>query len=105
MANFYQVLVDDNYHYQDEDERYKLGDFATFEQAETACKTIVDEYLQRSYKKGVTAEKLYEDYVGFGEDPLSSAKTFLTVFRLGIMPKNALIKFATRVKFFIFIFI
>ena len=69
MANFYQVLVDDNYHYQDEDERYKLGDFATFEQAETACKTIVDVYLQRSYKKGVTADKLYEDYVGFGEDP------------------------------------
>ena len=48
MANSYQVFVDDNYHYMDEDERYKHGDFATFEEALTACKTIVDEYLQEN---------------------------------------------------------
>ena len=69
MANSYQVFVDDNYHYQDEDERYKLGDFATFEEAVTACKAIVDNFLQHGYKEGVTADKLYESYVGFGEDP------------------------------------
>ncbi len=69
MTNLYQVYVDDNYHYQDENERYKLGDFVTFEKAVTACQTIVDEYLQQSYREGATAEKLYESYVGFGEDP------------------------------------
>jgi hypothetical protein len=69
MANSYQVFVDDNYHYQDEDERYKLGDFSTFEEALIACQAIVDEYLQGSWKEGITAEELYENYVGFGEDP------------------------------------
>ncbi|HEX8266318.1 MAG TPA: hypothetical protein VF596_13010 [Pyrinomonadaceae bacterium] len=69
MANTYQVFVDDNYHYQDEDERYKLGDFETFEEAESACKEIVDEFLQRGYKPGMTAVELYKAYVIFGEDP------------------------------------
>ncbi len=69
MTNLYQVYVDDNYHYQDEKERYKLGDFVTFEEAVTACQTIVDEYLQQSCREGATAEKLYQDYIRFGEDP------------------------------------
>ena len=70
MANVYQVLVDDNYRYMDESERYKLGDYETFEEAETACKEIVDEFLQRGCKETMTAERLYECYVMFGEDPL-----------------------------------
>jgi len=53
MANSYQVFVDDNYHYMDEGERYKHGDFATFEEALTACKVIVDEYLQSAYEEGM----------------------------------------------------
>lgn len=69
MSNTYQVFVDDNFHYMDEDERYKHGDFATYEDALNACKTIVDEYLQASYKDGVTAEQLFDEYVMFGEDP------------------------------------
>lgn len=69
MLNSYQVFVDDNYHYRDEDERYKLGDFAIYEEALNVCKAIVDEFLQANYKPGVTAEQLYKNYVGFGEDP------------------------------------
>lgn len=65
----YQVFVDDNYHYMDEDERYKLGDFATYEEALNACKKIVDEYLQSSYKDGMKADELYAEYTMFGEDP------------------------------------
>ena len=69
MANSYQVFVDDNYHHMDEEERYKHGDFATFEEALSACRAIVDEFLQDSVKKGVSADELYSVYTGFGEDP------------------------------------
>jgi hypothetical protein len=33
----YQVLIDDNFHYQDESERVKHGVFATSEEAVAAC--------------------------------------------------------------------
>ena len=33
LGHTYSVYVDDNYHYQDESERYKLGDFATLDEA------------------------------------------------------------------------
>ena len=69
MANSYQVFIDDNYHYMDEGERYKHGDFETFEEALAACRAIVDEYLLSSYEKGMTAGELYQLYTGFGEDP------------------------------------
>jgi hypothetical protein len=38
----YQVLIDDNFHYQDESERVKHGVFATSEEAVAACRSIVD---------------------------------------------------------------
>lgn len=56
MSDSYQVFVDDNFHYMDEGERYKLGDFATFEEALNACKAIVDEFLKANYKEGAKAE-------------------------------------------------
>jgi len=65
----YQVLVDDNFHYMDQDERYTLGQFDNLDEAIAACKRIVDEFLIHSYKPGMTAEELYQGYVGFGEDP------------------------------------
>lgn len=35
------VLVNDNYHYQDEDERYQLGGFESLIDAIAACKRLV----------------------------------------------------------------
>lgn len=69
MANSFQVFVDDNYHYMDEDERYRHGDFSTYEEALEVCKAIVDEFLQANLKEGVTAGQLYAQYTMFGEDP------------------------------------
>lgn len=69
MKNSYQVFIADNFHYQDETENYKSGDFDSFEEAVNACKKIVDEYLQRNYKAGATADELYQNYINFGEDP------------------------------------
>jgi len=65
----FKVMVDDNFHYQDEDERYTYGEFDTLEAAVDACKKIVDEYLRSAYKPGMTAEELYASYQMFGEDP------------------------------------
>lgn len=65
----YTVMVDDNYHYMDEGERYTHGRFATAEEAVTAARKIVDEYLARTHTPGMTAAALYSSYKSFGEDP------------------------------------
>lgn len=68
-AATYRVLVDDNFHYQDESERYTLGTFATCAEATAACRRIVDEFLLDAYKPGMDVGDLYRLYTGFGEDP------------------------------------
>jgi hypothetical protein len=65
----YRVMVDDNFHYMDESERYKLGDFDSCESAIAACKKIVDDFLRSSGPAGATAKELWEQYTTFGEDP------------------------------------
>ncbi len=65
----YRVLIDDNYHYMDESERITHGEFETLEAAIDACKKIVNDCLDHSYEPGMTAEKLYQSYTFFGEDP------------------------------------
>lgn len=65
----YKVLVDDNFHYQDESERYALGEFESYELAEIACRRIVDDFLRSHYREGMTDDELYNIYTSFGEDP------------------------------------
>jgi hypothetical protein len=65
----YTVIVDDNYHYMDESERYKLGEFETRDAAVEACRKIVDRCLEEDYEPGMTAETLWMRYTMFGEDP------------------------------------
>ncbi|WP_334380406.1 hypothetical protein [Bradyrhizobium sp. AZCC 1577] len=61
--------MDDNFHHANEDERYEHGVFSTAEEAIAACKRIVDEDLNNSYKPGMTEKELYEIYTMFGDDP------------------------------------
>jgi hypothetical protein len=65
----YTVLVDDNFHFMDRRERYKLGEFDDCQGAVTACKEVVDRYLLEALKPGITAEQLWRSYASFGEDP------------------------------------
>jgi hypothetical protein len=66
----YKVMVDDNFHYMEEDERYELATFSTIEEAIAACKRIVDDELSALAKgKNYTPDQLYEHYVSFGSDP------------------------------------
>ena len=65
----FEVLVDDNFHYQDESERYKQGEYETYEEAVKVCKAIVDGELLHVYEEGTSAADLYNSYTSFGEDP------------------------------------
>jgi hypothetical protein len=65
----YKVLIDDNFHYMDEDERVTHGVFGTADEAIAACKQIVDECLAPMLQPGITAAALYDQYEGFGDDP------------------------------------
>jgi hypothetical protein len=66
----YKVMVDDNFHYMDEDKRSTGPAFATAEEALDACRRLVDRSLLHQYRQGgVTAEALYDRYTDFGDDP------------------------------------
>ena len=65
----YQVVVDDNFHYMDESERYTHGEFEASEGALGAAKALVDADLNSLYKPGMTADELYDQYTNFGSDP------------------------------------
>jgi hypothetical protein len=70
----FRVLVDDNFHYMDESERYEIGPYPTAEAALVAARSIVDNYLESAYRPGMTAEQLFESYASFGEDPFIVAE-------------------------------
>ncbi|MBW3538452.1 hypothetical protein KY386_03085 [Candidatus Parcubacteria bacterium] len=69
MKSKYKVMVDDNYHYMDESERYQAGAYSSVDEAVKECRRIVDEFLESTYKPGMTAKELYQSYTGFGDDP------------------------------------
>lgn len=65
----FKVMVDDNYHYMDQSERYRLGEFETLSGAIAASRQVVDDFLQSAYQTGMTFDALLTSYVMFGEDP------------------------------------
>lgn len=68
MTDF-ELFVDDNYHYMDEESRYRAGTFPSYDEALAKAKAIVDEFLEDSHQPGMTSKELFEGYIGFGEDP------------------------------------
>ncbi len=69
MTTKYELFVDDNFHYMDEESRYKSGTFDTYSEALAKAKAIVDEFLEQGHVPGMTSGELYRAYTGFGEDP------------------------------------
>ena len=55
----------------DEDERTSGPEFDSCEEAIAYCKEIVDKSLRFLYRKnrGISAQRLYEDFQDFGDDP------------------------------------
>jgi hypothetical protein len=69
LGHTYSVYVDDNFSFPPDDGRYKLGDFATLEEAVAACKHMVDEFLKVHASLDKTAAVRYEEYTHGGPDP------------------------------------
>ena len=65
----YKVLVDDNYHYMDESERYTAGSYAVLEEAINKCREITIRSLREYYEKGISPETLRAQWALFGDDP------------------------------------
>jgi hypothetical protein len=64
-----RVLVDDNFHFMDDDERYELGAFDTVEQALSKCREMVDADLAEMAEPSLSPQVLYNLYTSFGRDP------------------------------------
>jgi len=69
----YIVVVDDNFRFMDEDQRYTLGELATLDAAIDACKAVVDEFIRGAHRAGMSADSLYATYAALGEDPFIAA--------------------------------
>jgi hypothetical protein len=65
----YKIMVDDNFHYMDEEHRYGWKSFQTAEEAIAECKRMVDSDLAGFLKPGIAATELYDTYTSFGDDP------------------------------------
>ncbi len=65
----FTVQVADNFHYGDKSEIYTHGEFATWEDALAAARRIVDDSLAHHWRQGISADELYDQYQGFGDDP------------------------------------
>jgi hypothetical protein len=68
MGNF-DLFVDDNYHFSDEDERYKAGSYDSYAEAVVAAQEIIDAWLIKSHRPEMTSLELYKGYTTYGEDP------------------------------------
>jgi hypothetical protein len=65
----YTVLVDDNFHFMDESERLRYGEYESYEEAVENCIKIVNESLNHLYRPGMSPAELYSQYTSFGDDP------------------------------------
>ena len=65
----FQVVIDDNFHYQNGDHRYTLGVCAEYAGALALCRQIVDRCLRAQYLPGMSASTLFFRYTLFGVDP------------------------------------
>jgi hypothetical protein len=72
----WEVVVDDNYHFMDEDERYTKGRYDTEEEAIAVAKRIVDEFLMSGDRTGSTADQLLSAYRMYGDDPRIPGSSF-----------------------------
>jgi hypothetical protein len=70
----YTIFVDDNFHNGAEEERYLLGEYESYQEAVAVCKKIVDDFMSKGYRNGMSFKELWEGYMMFGEDPFIESK-------------------------------
>ena len=82
----YVVKVDENGRHMDEDARWTLGQFETFDEAEAACRRLVNDCLAEAFEPGMTMAALVTAYRMFGDDPfiVTEADMPSAIFGLGV---------------------
>ncbi len=65
----YKVMVDNNFHYHELEERWVKGVYDTAQEALAACHELVDQSLREVFEPSMSAEVLYDSYTSFGDDP------------------------------------
>jgi hypothetical protein len=65
----HQVLVMDNYCPPDESATVVARSFDSLDEAIAYCKRVVDEFLQATFKPGMSADRLWKHYTTFGKNP------------------------------------
>jgi hypothetical protein len=75
----FTVLVDDNFHFMDEDERWTAGTYGSLREALDKCLQMVGQDLRQGYQADMTATDLYESYTAMGDDPFITG-SMKTVF-------------------------
>lgn len=73
------VLVDDNFHFMDDSERYRLGVYRDYDLAVAACKSLLRDELKamKANKPRASAKELYSIWSSFGESPFVEGGGFL----------------------------
>lgn len=66
----FYLRVYDNFHYGDESEAYNHGQYATYEEAITGAKAIVDEFMEWNWRENMRPNQLAALFGMFGEEPL-----------------------------------
>jgi len=68
MEKGYRVNVDDNFHYMNENERWILGEYATYGEALAASRKMVEDFFADP-EQDITPTQAYEAYTMMGDDP------------------------------------
>lgn len=63
----YTVVVDDNFHAMDPEERYDAGVFPSAESATRHARSIIDTFLQNQFVQTMDANELYHLFCVYGE--------------------------------------
>ncbi len=65
----YRVYLDANFHQMDTSARNMAGEYASYDEARTAARELIDGILESEYRNGISAEDLLHAYVTRGEEP------------------------------------
>ncbi len=65
----FQVVVDDNFHAMDPEERYTDGVFPSEETAVDRARAIIDTFLSNQFVPTMSADELYHIFCAYGECP------------------------------------
>ncbi len=65
----YRVYLDANFHQMDTSARNMAGEYASYAEAQTAARELIDGILESEYRSGISAEVILHAYVTRGEEP------------------------------------